>query len=173
MAEEEFLRRKEQAVIKDLESAFAGYHRLVTQVNSVRTWSVSVMAAAIGFLLTRSTHTPEAVLATAIGALVAFMVLELRERSSMHFNKLEVLAIQTIFMVRDQARYQKQIEEYQFRDLRLAKLSRQDKVVHLLRSLMSWQVFVWYGFWLLALFAAYFFANYMVMPRPISDCTGC
>ena len=165
MAEEEFLRRKEHAVIKDLESAFAGYSRLTTQVNSVRTWTVSLMAATSGFLLTRSTNDPTAVLVTALFALGAFMLLELRERSSMHFNKGEVLKIQSIFMVRDQARYNELIAAYEFRDLRMSKLTRSDKLIHLFRSAVSWQVCIWYGFWAAAVLLSYFVTYFRIVPR--------
>lgn len=161
---DDYLKRKEQAVVKDLESAFAGYQRLIVQVNSIRTWTVSIMAASVGFLLTRTTD-ELAVLVTATGALVAFLLLELRVRSSMAFNKENVLAIQRIFMLEDQQQYAAEVRAYEFRDLRLARVSRADKVRHLLRSVLSWQIALWYTFWLLALGLSYFFANYVIVPR--------
>jgi hypothetical protein len=165
VAEEKYLRRKEQAVVKDLESAFAAYQRLANQVNSIRTWTVSIMATASGFLLTRSTEMPEAVLTTALGALFAFTILELRERSSMHFIKEEVLNIQMILMEADEKQYERLITSYVFRDLRLMKLTRRQKVAHLVGSLVNWQVCIWYAFWTFALLIAYFFANFVVIPR--------
>lgn len=149
-----FLKRKEQAVIKDLDTAFIGYQRLVTQVNSVRNWTVTIMAASVGILLTKNTIAPNAVVATALVALFSFMLLELRERSSMSFNKRDVLNLQRVFMEGHDDSYNQSIRDYEFRDLRLSRLARHEKIKHLLRSAQNWQVLVWYIFWLCALLLA-------------------
>lgn len=138
-------------VIKDLETAFAGYQRLVTQVNSIRTWTVTIMSASIALTLTNNAIVPGAVIGTAFVALAAFALLELRERSSMSFNKNEVVNLERIFMIRDVVVYNSEIDQYVFRDIRLGRIARREKVRHLVRSTKNWNIVLWYGFWSLAL----------------------
>jgi hypothetical protein len=145
--DEIYLKRKESAVLKDLESAFAGYQRLITQVNSVRTWTVTLMSASLALVLTSQTANPFYIAVIALIAIFAFSLLELRERSSMAFNKAEVLKIEQILMERDQKKYESLIVQYEFRDLRLVRLSRKEKLRHLVASARSWTVIIWYGFW--------------------------
>jgi hypothetical protein len=145
--DEIYLRRKESAVLKDMESAFVGYQRLITQVNSVRTWTVTLMSASLALVLTSQTANPVYIATIALTALFAFSLLELRERSSMAFNKAEVLRIEKILMEIDQIKYASLIHQYEFRDLRLVRLSRKQKLRHLIASAKSWTVIVWYAFW--------------------------
>jgi hypothetical protein len=146
-----YIARKEKALMTDLETAFSGYERLVRQVNLVRAWTVAIMVAALGWIVSREASTPHLVLYPASAALFAFLILELRERSSMRFNKSEVLKVQNILMIEDLVKYETELRAYKFRDLRLAELSRADKLGHLVDSAFNPQVFVWYGFWILVL----------------------
>jgi hypothetical protein len=152
-----YLKRKESAVLKDLETAFAGYQRLIVQVNSVRTWTVTLMSASLALVLTSQSATPLFIAMIALVAIFAFSLLELRERSSMAFNKAEVLVIEKILMEKDQAKYANLIDQYEFRDLRLVKITRKEKLGHLIASARNWTVIVWYGFWVLLLCLALFF----------------
>ena len=156
-ASEIYLKRKEAAVLKDLEHAFSGYHRLITQVNSIRTWTVTLMSASLALVLTSQSANSLFIVMIALIAMFAFSVLELRERSSMAFNKGEVLSLEKILMETDQKKYETLIYQYEFRDLRLTRLTRKEKLKHLIASARSWTVFVWYGFWLLLLCLALFF----------------
>lgn len=146
-----YSKRKEAAVLKDLETAFSGYQRLVVQVNSIRTWTVTVISASLVLILTNQSVKPLLIDAIALIAMLAFLILELRERSSMAFNKTEVLKIERILMETDQIKYEKLITEYVFRDLRLVEISRYSKLLHLFGSIRSWNVIIWYGCWLLLL----------------------
>jgi hypothetical protein len=143
----DFISRKEKAIVEDLKTAFSGYERLVRQVNEIRRWIVTIQVAALGLLLSGALQRASVVLFPATLALVAFMLLELRERSSMRFNKKEVLTIEEILMLKNRAEYNKSVEEYRFRDLRLAKLDRALKLTHLVASLFDLSVVLWYGFW--------------------------
>jgi hypothetical protein len=146
-----YIERKEKALMTDLETAFSGYERLVRQINLVRAWTVALMVAALGWIVSAKASAPDLVLYPAAAALVAFLILELRERSSMKFNKSEVLKVQNILMIEDQTRYETELRAYKFRDLRLAEISRADKLGHLVDSIFNPQVFVWYGFWVFVL----------------------
>ena len=149
-----FVERKEKAIAEDLKTAFSGYERLVRQVNDVRRWTVTIEVAALGLLISNRLAKPESALIPAAVALLAMMVLELRERSSMRFNKKNVLAIESILMVEDQEDYEWRVRNYQFRDLRLQELTRWKKLKHLIASLKDRNVWLWYGFWSLLLLVA-------------------
>jgi len=95
--EKEYLDRKERAVMEDLKTAFTGYDRLVRQISEIRRWTVTVEVAAIGLVMSKQISSMAVFTVPATLALLAFMLLELRERSSMRFNKKEVLAIENIY----------------------------------------------------------------------------
>lgn len=132
--------------MKDLDTAFSGYDRLVRQVNRIRTWTVTLLFAAVGIVVTGNAPSNISITAPAFVGMIGFLVLELRERSSLLFNKNEVLNLERIFMISDNLVYEKEIWEYEFRDLRLAKLDRKQKLAHLLKASKNIQVLFWYGF---------------------------
>jgi hypothetical protein len=142
-----YIERKEKALLLDLETAFSGYDRLVRQVNLLRAWTVATMVATLGWIVSAKHPNPHLILYPAGAALFAFAILDLRERSSMKFNKLEVLTVQQILMIEDATQFEKALRDYRFRDLRLSQLSRADKIGHLFESAFTPQVFFWYGFW--------------------------
>ena len=151
-----FIERKEKAVIEDLKTAFSGYERLIRQVNLIRAWTVGLMVAALSWLVSGRPPSTVLVFIPAGVALFAFLVLELRERSSLKFNKSDVLRVEEILMLQDQTDYEQRLRDYEFRDIRLSKLTRADKIGHMLDSLFSPQIIFWYGFWLVILvFTAY------------------
>jgi hypothetical protein len=121
------------------------------------------MSASLALAFTNNAVSSRSVVIIAILALASFLLLELRERSSMSFNKKDVIDIERIFMEKDQARYKALIGAYEFRDLRLSRLSRLRKLLHLIKSLKHWTVLLWYSFWLSALIVAF-------AVRPILEC---
>jgi hypothetical protein len=114
------------------------------------------MSASLALLFTGNATSGRALIAVALFALFMFLLLELRERSSMRFNKKEVVEIQEIFMERDKGKYAERIDAYEFRDMRLNRLNRKEKLRHLIGSTKSGSVAVWYGFWIIALIVALF-----------------
>jgi hypothetical protein len=160
-----FLERKERAVMADLSTAFSGYERLVRQVNLIRAWTVALMGASMGWIAVGRGPDPASVGLPAGVALLAFLVLELRERSSMRFNKAEVLALERMLMTDDQAQFEEELRAYEFRDLRLNRLPRLVKLRHLVRSVISPQVVFWYGFWVVMLTVGILYLR-EASPRP-------
>lgn len=159
---DDYYKRKEEFLLKDLETAFSGYERLVRQVNSIRTWTVTIMVACIGFLITKYQTIPIYVVAVpAMITLLAFLILELRERSSMKFNKAEVIDIENLLMITDNEEFKKAIHEYIFRDLRLNKLDRGKKLGHLIDSLLNFQITYWYFFWILVFWTLVVILNFV------------
>jgi hypothetical protein len=145
--DESYVVRKERAMGEDLKTAFSGYDRLIRQVSEIRRWTVTVQVAALGIAISGKLPTASAALIPAAVALLAFMILELRERSSMRFNKKEVLEIERIFMIKDLESYRKAVSEFEFRDLRLDKIDRPTKLLHLAASIFDLNILLWYGFW--------------------------
>ena len=150
----EFIKRKETTVLKELDTAFSGYERLVRQVNLIRAWTVTLMVASVGFLVSGKAISTLAVALPAFSTLIGFLILELRERSSMSFNKAEVLNIERIFMIENKEKYEQELQNYEYRDLRLNKLDRSEKVKHLVSSVKNVQVIFWYLFWVLVVATA-------------------
>ena len=144
-----YLKRKENLVIKDFESAFKCYEKLLGKIANVRQWTVTVMVALIVFTLTSKDFSLKDIIATVLICFCAFLILELRERSSMKFDKTVILEMERIFMIQDNDDYETKINEFKFRDLRLVDIKRKQRCLHLLRSLKKPEVIFWYGTWVI------------------------
>jgi hypothetical protein len=155
MSVDTYHERKEKAVLADLASAFHGYDRLIRQVSLIRAWTVALVVAALGWIISGKSSLPYLVIYLTTATLFSFLILELRERSSMRFNKSEILEIQKIMMIENQDDYEKAIRIYEFRDLRLAQLTRDKKLGHLVDSVFTPQVIFWYLLWAIIMFCAY------------------
>lgn len=148
MFDPKYFKRKENLVIKDFESAFKCYEKLLGKIANIRQWTVTVMVALIVFTLTSKDFSLKDIIATVIICFCAFLILELRERSSMKFDKSVILEMERIFMIQDNDKYETEINEFKFRDLRLTDITRRKKCVHLLRSLFKTEVLFWYVTWM-------------------------
>jgi hypothetical protein len=149
MPEDKFFMRKETLVMKDFDTAFSCYDKLVGKVMSIREWTVTVMIALIVFNLTYADMELINTLITVAICMGAFLILELRERSSMKFDKAIILEMEQIFMNQDNNDYELKIKEFVFRDIRLCKLGRKAKIMHLIQSCKKPEVIVWYSTWVL------------------------
>lgn len=141
-------------MVEDLKTAFSGYDRLIRQVSDIRRWTVTTEVAALGLAISNKLPSSSTALVPAAVALIAYMILELRERSSMRFNKKEVLEIERIFMISDNAEYVRFVDAFEFRDLRLSKIERATKLLHLVASVFDLNITLWYGFWALIILYA-------------------
>jgi hypothetical protein len=155
MSVDTYHERKEKAVLADLASAFHGYDRLIRQVSLIRAWTIALVVAALGWLISGKPSLPYLAIYITTATLFSFLILELRERSSMRFNKLEILKIQQIMMIENQEEYEEEIRKYKFRDCRLAELKRFEKLRHLVDSIFTPQVIFWYLLWAIIMFCAY------------------
>ena len=149
MFDPKYFKRKENLVIKDFETAFKCYEKLLGKIANVRQWTVTVMVALIVFTLTNKEFSVRDIIATVLICFCAFLILELRERSSMKFDKSVILEMETIFMIQDNDEYESKINEFKFRDLRLTDIKRRQKCFHLLRSLLKTEVLFWYLTWMI------------------------
>jgi hypothetical protein len=142
-----YIARKERAIADDLKTAFSCNDRLIRHLGEIRRWTVTVEVAALGVALSGKLATLTVIMTVAVLSLLSFLILELRERSSMRFNKGEVLRVEQIFMIKDPAEYARQVQEFEFRDLRLSKFDRATKLNHLFASVFDLNIGLWYGFW--------------------------
>jgi hypothetical protein len=148
LPDEIYFKRKENLVIKDFETAFKCYDKLVSKIASIRQWTVTIMVAMILYTFSDGNFLPNIIFPVFI-CFSAFLILELRERSSMRFDKQEILSTERIFMLEDNEEYQRKIHEYIFRDLKLGHLSRKSKLRHLIQSIRKPEVLFWYITWLI------------------------
>ena len=144
-----YFKRKESLVIKDFETAFKCYEKLLGKIANIRQWTVTVMVALIVFTLTSKDFSLKDIIATVLICFCAFLILELRERSSMKFDKTVILEMERIFMIQDNDEYESKINDFKFRDLRLTDIKRRQKCFHLLRSLLKTEVLFWYVTWMI------------------------
>jgi hypothetical protein len=154
-----YFKRKENLVIKDFETAFKCYDKLVSKIASIRQWTVTIMVAMILYTFSNGNLLPNIIFPVFI-CFFAFLILELRERSSMRYDKQEILQTERIFMLENNEEYQKKIEEYIFRDLKLSRLGRKAKIMHLVQSMRKPEVIFWYFTWILIWSVIYIIKNY-------------
>jgi hypothetical protein len=141
-SKDSFARRKERAMEADLATAFSCYDRLKNQVLMIRGWMLLVLTAFIGWKL-RSPDFRWFAVVVFIGFFALLLILELRERSSMSFNKKNVQEIQRIQMLEDEFEYIEELKKYKFRDFQLAELTRCKKIEHLRNSAKLPEVIFW------------------------------
>lgn len=145
--DEIYLERKEKLVYKEFETGFGNYQKLEGKVASLRQWTITINVGLVLYLLSNNHN-----LLTLFSVIFVFMsiilILELRERSSMKFDKDNILLLENIFNEKNYQKYKDSIDVYIFRDLRLSKLNARTKLKHYTKSLYKGEVIVWYGMWL-------------------------
>lgn len=151
----EYYKRKEIMVFKDFETAFTVYGNTLMKIANIRQWTVTIMVGLLVVLFTAIVDINQILIAV-VFCLLAFLILELRERSSLKYNKKQVLYLETIFQIKDEAEYKKKIETYVFRDLKLRGYGRRKKIMHLFRSLKDIEFLVWMAFWVIVWTVFYF-----------------
>ena len=144
----EFQKRKETMVFKDFETAFTVYGNTLMKIANIRQWTVTIMVGLLVVLFTTTANLIQIMIAAAF-CLIAFLVLELRERSSLKYNKKQVLYLEEIFQIKDETLYKEKIESYVFRDIKLNEYGRRKKIKHLFRSLKDMELIVWVIFWII------------------------
>ncbi len=144
----EFHKRKEIMVFKDFETAFTVYGNTLMKIANIRQWTVTLMVGLLVVLFTTAANLIQMLIAASF-CLIAFLVLELRERSSLKYNKKQVLYLEEMFQIKDETLYKEKIESYVFRDLKLKDYSRRKKIKHLFRSLKDIELIVWMVFWII------------------------
>ena len=144
--QENYFKRKENLVIKDFETAFKCYDKLIGKIASIRQWTVTIMVAMILYTFSDGNLIPNIIFPVIICSF-AFLILELRERSSMRFDKQKILQAERIFMLENEEEYQSKITAYVFRDLKLVGIGRKARLRHLLQSIRKPEVLFWYITW--------------------------
>lgn len=145
-------------VFKDFETAFTVYGNTLMKIANIRQWTVTIMVGLLVVLFTSIVNLSQILIAAAF-CLFSFLVLELRERSSLKYNKKQVLYLEDIFQIKDEAKYREKIESYVFRDLKLKSYGRRKKIKHLFRSLKDIELIIWTVFWI-AVWAVFSLVKY-------------
>lgn len=147
-----YFQRKENIVIKDFETAFKCYEHLSSKVTTIRQWTVTLMLGIMGFYMAGYIGLLDLIFLAGF-CLVSFLILEIRERCSMKFDKDEILNLEEIFMLSNNEEYTKSIIDYEFRDLRLCKLSTPGKFKYypVRKCIKRLNVLSWYILWVIFL----------------------
>jgi hypothetical protein len=140
------LAQKSIMLVKDYETAFQVYGREEVIVYNFRSWTITLVSAYLGFLLTK-TNTLE--LRDAIPGIVVifiFYILEVSERSVMKRIVEDVRRIENIFMETSELNLKKNILLYKFRDIRDKERNIIIEVFDFIKSLFAIQVIWWFIF---------------------------
>lgn len=150
------IEQKISIVAKDLDTAFQVYGRYITRLTSLRGWTVTIVIAYMGFLITNKTDKVIALLPLGL-ILLLFMYLEAIYRRELRFLAKEVRKVQEIFMEDDPAKFADRIREYKFRDLRshAVRESHMNRIIKSLRYVFLPEIIVWYLLLLLLAVACY------------------
>jgi uncharacterized membrane protein len=142
----EFIARKTGFLVKDYETAFSSYGRHSDKVASIRTWTITLLVAYLGFVATSGSNSPQVMVLPVAIIIACFFALEARERKYMRFLVQELRNVETIFMTKDNEEFHSMVEAYEFRNMRLADYRMNLNPINLLKPMRSKGVVLWYGF---------------------------
>ena len=150
------IEHKVSIVVKDLDTAFEVYSRYVTRLTSLRGWTVTILLAYMGFLISNKTDKVIALLPLGL-ILLLFMYLEAVYRGELRFLAKEVREVQEIFMEDDPAKFADRIRDYTFRDLRAhaVRETRMNRMIKPLKFMLLPETIAWYFLLLLLAVACY------------------
>jgi len=140
--------RKEKFVHKEFDTGFNSYQRLEGKIGNVRQWTITINVGFAVYVLSENKNLIMLFLVITIFMLI-LLLLELRTRSSMAFDKGNILKLERLFDEKNNEMYRKCVEEYKFRDERLSELTAITKLKHYFCSFFKGEVIVWYGMWIL------------------------
>lgn len=140
------LTQKTEMLMKDYDSAFSVYGREETIVYNFRTWTITLISAYIGFLLTRTQPVVLKDSTPGFIIIIIFYILEVSERSVMKRIVDEVRKIETIFMITNEKKLKAEIMAYKFRDIRDDERKFLKYVWDFMKAFFAMQVFWWFIF---------------------------
>ena len=144
--EDFYFKRKEKFVEKEFDTGFSSYQRNECKVSNLRQWTVTIN---VGFVLYVITNNNNMLLLTIVVLvfMLILLLLELRTRSSMMFDKTNILDLERLIDEKNYDLYYKSILDYRFRDDRLRDLTAFTKLKHYLNAFKKAELIVWYGMW--------------------------
>lgn len=151
MDESDYFKRKDKLTIMNYETAFKCYDGLISKISSIRQWTITIMIALMIIILTNQVRLTSIMIPVII-SLSTLLILELRARVSMNFNKNEILFLEKLFETSNEAEYKVKLKEYIFRDTRLVDISKVGRVKQIrrfVRPVMKAEVLLWYGSWII------------------------
>jgi hypothetical protein len=143
--ERDYIKIKEELVIKDWEKGFDMHTKHNSQVSLIRGWTITLLMAYFGFLT--SIKRFEFVFIIPMMLIIAgFLILELFEGIYLVSIGRQLHEVERIFMIRDINQRDVCIDKYQFRNLQLAKRRFTDKILSAVSYIKSYRVIFWYSF---------------------------
>lgn len=146
--EDFFIERKIRYVDKEFETGFNSYQRVEAKVATLHQWTVTINLGFIIYMATYNNHLTHLSIIL-MGCMIIFLLLELRARSSMAFDKTNILEIEDICNEKTRSKYIKRIQEYKFREEKLKELIACQKFKCYFCSVKKGEVIVWYSMWFL------------------------
>jgi hypothetical protein len=150
---ENYIKRKTQIVLKDLDQSFSSYSRHSSQITTLRGWSITLVVAYIGLIVTKSKINFSFIsFLPILFIIVGFLALEIIERASMLFNANNAKEIQDLFSYENEDQFIEKIISYITMDQKLSTMSFQVKLKWLFSAIFGRKHIVWYSFLILAVF---------------------
>ena len=141
-----FIERKILYVDKEFETGFSSYQRVESKVTNLRQWTVTINIGLIIYMATYNNHITHLSIIL-LGCMIIFLLLELRARSSMAFDKKNILEIESICNEQKQSEYINRIINYKFRDEKLKELTAVQKFKCYFGAIKKGEVIAWYSMW--------------------------
>jgi hypothetical protein len=122
----DYLDRKQNAVIRDFESAQSWHQETLGRIYGGRGIVITLITAYVGFLLVAkgaNTLSQVDVLVTVLPIILIplpFLWAEINERGHIHYLRSEVIKIENIFMLTDDDEFDDQIQAFVLREIRLS-----------------------------------------------------
>lgn len=142
-------------VVKDWEIGFGMYSKHVSQITTIRGWTLTLILAYLGFLVSTQNFNLylQIPMAFVIGG---FFILELIEGMHMQFIGRRTLKIERIFSHPDIETRSREIKQYLFRDVELHERTHTDRLKWILSYAKGVRVVFWYFFLLLFAFGTFY-----------------
>lgn len=147
---------KADVIVKDWEIAHATYQGHFNYISTLRGWTVTLLLAYIGFLVSIKSDNFLIILPFVI-VLLVFMYLEGGARARAALLVDEIRGIERIFMESDAVKFTELVRAYEFRDIRPYRLSAGGlrERIHILRYMLRSTIVGWHLALLLLVTAAY------------------
>jgi len=140
MVVQKLVSRKQELVLKELDSAWSFYQHLEDQIFNWRSLTITLLLGYTGFLFTQKVNNNAMILPLLLIP-APFLLLEIYRRAHLVFLGENIQVIQKIFALKNNREFLKEIYEYEFRDQRLKRAT-----VLTLRGLLVWLRYMLLGF---------------------------
>jgi len=154
-----YIVRKKELVIKNYETAFTSYFHHSTEINSRRSWCITLLIGYVGLIITLEISFSNYLFIIGYFIILSFMILEIIECLFLIYLDAEIRNIERIFMIKQKKHFNEEIENYIFRNSKIKKKSKMKSIRNLGKIINNNSFILWYTF----IVASFFFIFYFLI----------